>query len=131
MKKISLLTVIPLGIFALTGCGNTAEKANTGAPKDVSPNQTYKVNELVEKVSADKDTWKGKEVIVTGLITFRSSINVGLVNKKWDKEVVVCVIQTPPKEDLGETVEVKGKISELVTQGESKAVKLEPCELKK
>ncbi len=131
MKKIILLMVISLGIFGLAGCGKTAEKANTDATKDVSPDKAFKVNELVEKVSADKDTWKGKEVIVTGLITFRSSINVGLVNKKWDKEVVVCVIQVPPKEELNETVEVKGKISELVTQGESKAVKLEPCEIKK
>lgn len=31
MKKIILLTVILLGIFALAGCGNTAEKANTEA----------------------------------------------------------------------------------------------------
>ena len=126
-----LIFIFACCIFALAGCGNTAEKANTAAPKDVSPNQTFKVNELVEKVSADKDTWKGKEVIVTGLITFRSSINVVLVNKKWDKESVVCVIQTPPKEELGETVEAKGKISEVITRGEDTAVKLDPCELKK
>ena len=41
---------------------------------------------------------KGKEVVVNGLITLRSSISVLLVNKKWDEEIVVCVLQTPPKE---------------------------------
>jgi hypothetical protein len=130
MKKIIFLTVILIAIFALAGCGRTAEKADTGAPKDVSPDKPFRVNELVEKVSAEKDAWKGKEVIVSGLITVRSSINVLLVNKKWDKEIVVCVLQTPPKENLGDTVEVKGKISELITQGEEKAVKLDPCVIK-
>lgn len=132
MKKTFFLSAIAfLGIFVLAGCGKTAEKANTEAPKAVSPETTFKVNELVDKVSAEKDTWKGKEVVVTGLITFRSGINVGLVNKKWDPQSVVCVIQTPPKEELGETVEVKGKISEVITQGENTAVKLDPCEIKK
>lgn len=131
MKKIILLTLISLGIFALAGCGKTTENANTQANKNVNPDKVFKVNELVEKVTADKDAWKGKEVIVNGIITFRTSITVGLVNKKWDKQVVVCAIQALPKEELDETVEVKGKVSEVTTQGESTAVKLDPCEIKK
>ena len=93
MKTISLLAVISLGIFALAGCGNTAENANTEAnknantqanknantqattnkepaktvfkPVEISPD-AVKVNEFVDKVAANLNAWKGKEVTATG-----------------------------------------------------------------
>lgn len=130
-KPFFLLTITFFGIFTLAGCGKTAEKANTEAPKAATPETPLKVDELVTKATAEKDVWKGKEVTVSGIVTFRSSINLGLVTKKWDNQVVVCVVQTPPTQNVDDTVEVKGKINEFVTQGESTAVKLEPCEVKK
>lgn len=132
MKKIILIAVISLGIFALIGCGKTAEKANTEAPKEVSPEKTFKVDELVDKVMAEKDTWKGKEVIVTGLVWSRSGVAKVLVTKRFDPKTVMCI--HPPSQqqlELSETIEVKGKISELTTNNVETTVKLEPCEIKK
>ena len=91
MKKINLLAVIFLGIFALAGCGKTAETANTGAPQnantvttpnkepaknvfkpvDISPD-AVKVNEFVDKVAANLNAWKGKEVTATGYVSMTS-----------------------------------------------------------
>jgi hypothetical protein len=137
MKKIILLTVILLGIFALAGCGNTAEKANTGAA-------AVKVDELVNKAVADKDAWMGKEVAVTGYVMIISGADgkggytMSLVMDKDSKNSetgnsVNCTVQggVPKEEVVLKTVEVKGKINRVNGTGNWKLVALEPCELKK
>lgn len=137
MKKIILLTVILLGIFALAGCGNTAEKPNTGAA-------AVKVDELVNKAIADKDAWMGKEVAVTGYVMMisgadgKGSYTMSLVMDKDSRNSetgnsVNCIVQggVPKEEVVLKTVEVKGKINRVNGTGNWKLVALEPCELKK
>src|SRR6185369_18048564 len=87
--------VLFAGLIGVGGCNktgtngntaapqNTAEKANTAAakneepakilkPGDVSPDKPLKVIELVDSVAADKNAWKGKEVVVTGYVSATS-----------------------------------------------------------
>ena len=133
MKKISLLTVVALGIFALISCGNTAEKANTGTV-------AVKVDELVNSAIADKDAWMGKEVAVTGYVgAYTGSggalgYRITLKNEagSQSKNGVFCTVPQGdvPKELVGKTVEVKGKFQS-VESSEYIWVKLDPCELKK
>jgi hypothetical protein len=143
MKKIILLTVISLGIF-LIGCGKTAEKANTDVPKDVSPEKTFKVDELVNNAIADKDASIGKEVAVTGYVMMTSGADgkggftMSLVMDKDSRNSetgnsVNCIVQggVPKEEVVLKTVEVKGKINRVNGTGKWKLVTLEPCEFKK
>ena len=135
MKKIILINVISFGIFALAGCGNTAEKTNT---------EPVKVNELVNKAVAYKDAWMGKEVAVTGYVMMtsgaegQSGYNLSLVTDKDSRNSetgnsVSCTVQpgVPKEEVVLKTVEVKGKIKRVDGTGKWKMVTLDPCELKK
>jgi uncharacterized alpha/beta hydrolase family protein len=129
---------------------NTAEKTNTTAtkneepaknnlkPGDVSPDKAVKVIELVDSVAADKDAWKGKEVAVTGYVSGTSGSGnhqlLTLTNEQTatNKKSITCAFQGDKPDALfAKTVEVKGKISFVNTDGEYKTVNLEPCELKK
>ena len=143
MRKISLLTVISLGIFAFAGCGNTAEKANTSEKANTGA-VAVKVDELVNSAIADKDAWMGKEVAVTGhvMMTSRaegeSGYTMSLVKDKDSRNSetgnsVNCTVQgdVPKAEVVLKTVEVKGKIKRVNGTGKWKLVELEPCELKK
>ena len=168
MKKIVLLAVISLGIFALAGCGNTAENANTGAPKsanaqanknantqatenkeparpvfkpvEISPD-AVKVNEFVDKVAANLNAWKGKEVTATGYVSMVSpkgndeGYNLQLRNDEKggsDAKIIGCFVQkgAMPEGIALKVVEVKGTVSELKTGDTFKAVYLDPCTLK-
>jgi hypothetical protein len=129
---------------------NTAEEANTAAakngepaknilkPGDVSPDKAVKVIELVDSVAADKDAWKGKEVAVTGYVSGTSGSGnhqlLTLTNDQTatNRKNISCAFQGgKPDEVFSKTIEVKGKISYVSTDGEVKMVSLEPCELKK
>lgn len=129
---------------------NTAEKANTAAnkneepaksilkPGDLSPDKTVTVIELVDSVAADKDAWKGKEVAVTGYVSGTSGSGkqqlLTLTNDQTatNKKDITCAFQGEKADAVfGKTVEVKGKINSVNTDGEYKSVNLEPCELKK
>jgi uncharacterized alpha/beta hydrolase family protein len=129
---------------------NTAEKANTAAtkneepaknilkPGDVSPDKAVRVIELVDSVAADKDPWKGKEVAVTGYVSGTSGSGnhqlLTLTNEQTttNKKSITCAFQGGKPDDVfAKTIEVKGKISSVNTDGEYKSVNLEPCELKK
>jgi hypothetical protein len=170
MKKISLMMVISLGIFALMGCGNTAENANTGAnknvntqankiantpatenkepaspvfkPVEISPDAA-KVNEFVDKVAANLNAWKGKEVTVTGYVSMASrkpsgdgydGYNLMLINdeKSGPKKWVGCSVLKGalPEGTALKTVEVKGTVTEIQTAGDGKGVTIDPCTLK-
>jgi hypothetical protein len=165
MKKLMLLTLISLGIFALAGCGNTAEKANTEAPKnantvanqnkepekketakavfkpvEISPD-AVKVNEFVDKVVANQNAWKGKEVTATGYVSMVSpkgnedGYNLQLRNDEKggsDAKVIGCSVQKGgvPEGIVMKAVEVKGTVSEVSIGDISKAVRLDPCTLK-
>ena len=167
MKKTFILAAIAsFGIFALAGCGtttentntavtntatngNTAGKANTAPtkneepskilkPDDVSPDQAVKVIELVDSIAADKEGWKGKEIVVTGFVNSTSSSGpqqlVTLTNDKaaTQSKVVNCSFQGKMPDGVAfQTVEIKGKIRDTRTDGESKTIDLEPCEVKK
>lgn len=163
MKNIFfLVTIASLGIFALAGCGsktektnsaatpNTAGKANTAAtkneepaarmlkPADVSTDQAVKVIELVDSIAADKDAWKGKEVVVTGFVNSTSSSGdqqlVTLTNDKaaTQSKSVSCSFKGKMPDGVAfQTVEIKGKIRDTQMGSESKSVYLEPCEVKK
>ena len=131
MKKIFFLAAIAsFGIFALAGCGNEGAKV-------------FKVNELVDKVTSDKDGWKGKEVTVSGYVSHMSGSDgangyrLNMIDHRNDESerYVVCKV---PQGDLPEgittkTVEVKGKIGTVHTQSylNLKSVTLDSCELKK
>ncbi|HEY0770687.1 MAG TPA: hypothetical protein VGD31_10175 [Sphingobacteriaceae bacterium] len=131
MKKIFfLLAMASFQIFALAGCGNTTEKV-------------FKVNELVDKVTVDKDGWKGREVTVSGYVMHTSGsggANGYVLNMKDQRNdeserYVVCKV---PQGDLPEgiaakTIEVKGKIGSVTMQNylNLKSVMLDSCELKK
>ena len=167
MKNIILLTVISLGIFALAGCGNTAEKANTNTPKnantdapqkaDTDANQNkepaktvfkpveispdaVKVHEFVDKVVANQNAWKGKEVTVTGYISMVSprgsedGYNLQLWNdeKGGSAKMVGCIVRkgSMPEGIALKTVEVKGTVSEVRIDNNLKVVSLDPCTLK-
>ena len=160
MKKIVLLTVVSLGIFALAGCGSTDEKANTEAPKNVNteanqnkePAKTVfkpieispdavKVNEFVDKVAANLNAWKGKEVTATGYVSMTSprgnddGYMLQLRNDEKggsDAKVIGCSVQKGgvPEGIVMKAVEVKGTVSEVSIGDTSKAVRLDPCTLK-
>jgi uncharacterized membrane protein YcgQ (UPF0703/DUF1980 family) len=162
MKNIILITVISLVIFALAGCGKTSENTNTATtqntsgkantaptkseepaakmlkPADVSPDQAVKVIELVDSIAADKEGWKGKEIVVTGFVNSTSSSGpqqlVTLTNDKaaTQSKVVNCIFQGKMPDGVAfQTVEIKGKIRDTRTDSESKTIDLEPCEVKK
>ena len=164
MKKISLLTLISLGIFALAGCGNTAEKANTEAPKnantvanqnkepekkeparpvfkpvEISPD-AVKVNEFVDKVAANLNAWKGKEVTATGYVSMTSPrgnedgymLQLRNDEKGGSAKMVGCIVRkgSMPEGIALKTVEVKGTVSEVRIDNNLKVVSLDPCTLK-
>ena len=156
MKKVFLLLAIAsFGIFALAGCGKTADNTNTAAtqnsgqkantatgnilkPGDVSPDKAIKVSDLVDGVSADKDAWKGKEVAITGYVSGSSGSTDHLLltmtsgQTATDKKSVSCALQGVKSADVfTKTIAVKGKINSSNTDSEFKNVNLEPCELKK
>ena len=159
MKKIILVTVISLGIFAIAGCGKTAEKPNTEAiqnkepvkkvlkPGDLSPDKAVKLDELVESAVADMMAWTDKEVAVTGYVIGVSGSGgkdgflMTLVNEKTSNKVrnsMSCNAPPNPSQPplpeggvLGKTVEVKGKIKKVEMEPDRYHVKLDPCELKK
>ena len=131
MKKILfLLAIASFEIFALAGCGNTSEKV-------------FEVNELVNKVTADKDGWKGKEVTVSGYVTHMSGsdgkngYHLSMKNHRNDESErhVVCKVSQGdfPEGIATKTVEVKGKIGLIHTQNylNLKSVTLDSCEVKK
>lgn len=162
-----LVTITSFGIFALAGCGKTSENTNTAVtntvangnsagkantattkseepaakmlkPPDVSPDQAVKVIELVDSIAADKEGWKGKEIVVTGFVNSTSSSGpqqlVTLTNDKaaTQSKTVSCSFQGKMPDGVAfQTVEIKGKIRDIRTDGESKSIYLEPCELKK
>lgn len=160
-KIYFLLATVSFGIFVLAGCGgaagntnkatntNTAGKANTAVTKtdepaksvlkaaDASPDKPVKVSELVDGVAADKDGFKGKEVAVTGYVSGTSGTAPHLLLTIFDeatatnKKNVACTFTGKDDEVFGKTVTVKGKISSSSTDGETKMVTLDPCELKK
>lgn len=131
MKIFFLLTAIAsFVIFALAGCGNESEKV-------------YKVGELVDKVTADQDGWKDKEVTVSGYVSLTSGADgangysLNMVDNRNDETErhLICKI---PQKDLPEgiadkTIVVKGKIGLIYTQNylNLKNVTLDSCEIKK
>lgn len=128
MRKIILLTVISIGISSLAGCGNTDEKA-------------FKVNELVDKITADKDAWKDKEVTVTGYVRQTSSWDgqkgYGLLlidnEKDESRKFINCNVPqgVKPEGIATKTVEVKGKIGRVTISDDMKSIMLDSCEVKK
>ncbi len=131
MKKVFIFTAIAsFGIFALAGCGNANEKV-------------FKVGELVDKVTADKDGWKGKEVTVSGYVSYVPSSDgangyiINMTDHRNDESERHVVCKVPqgdiPREIATQTVEVKGKIGLVHTQSylNLKSVTLDPCEIKK
>lgn len=114
--------------FVFVGCGNTSEKV-------------FGVIELVGKATADKDGWKGKEVIVSGYVSNVSPHGANgyvlhMINHRRDESErhVHCSV---PQGDLPEgiantTIEVKGKIGLVTTQNylDMKTVTLDSCELR-
>ena len=154
MKTKILVAIASLGIFALSGCGNTGDNTNTAAsntgqrtnatatktlkPGDVSPDKAIKVSDLVDSVASDKDAWKGKEVAVTGYVSGTSGSESHLLLTMTDEQTatnkrdISCALQGVKSADVfTKTIAVKGKISSSNTDGEFKNVNLEPCELKK
>ena len=79
MKNMFLLRVIVFfGIFVLISCIKTTDQAttvgkNNEAPKEVDDKQTFSIEELVDRATADKDNWQGKEVTVSGYVSFTPS----------------------------------------------------------
>lgn len=150
MKNIFLLPVIVFfGIFVLINCTKTTDKATTigknhEASKEVNANQTFSIEELVDRATADKDNWQGKEVTVSGYVSHmpRSEGANGYVismSSKHDSDSgqwqLTCKV---PQGDLPEgiiskTIEVKGKIGLVHRQSylNLKSVTLDPCEIKK
>lgn len=154
-----LLAMGSFGIFA--GCGmsantnsapaqNTVAKTNTAAapktdapaastlkPGDVSPDKPVKVIELVDSVAASKDGWKGKDVAVTGYVSGTSGsgdhLLLTLTNDQTSNSKIISCAAKGVKADevFSKTIDVKGKISSINTDGEVKTINLEPCELKK
>lgn len=131
MKKIFfLLAIASFGIFALAGCGNPTEKV-------------FRVGELVEEVTADKDIWKGKEVTVSGYVTHMSGsdgangYHLSMIDHRTDETERHVICKVPqgnlPEGIATKTVEVKGKIGLVTKQTylNLKSVVLDSCELKK
>ncbi len=156
MAKIHLLLAIAaFGIFAFAGCGNTTEKTNNAVakntaavktdepaktvlkPGDAGPDKAVKVSELVDGVAADKDAWKGKEVAVNGYVSGTSGSGTHQLLTMTDEQTstnkknISCAFQGKSDEVFSKTIQVKGKISYVSTDGEVKMVSLDPCELKK
>ena len=144
MKNIFLLPVIVFfGIFVLISCTKTTDK-NNEAPKEVSANQTFSIEELVDRATADKDNWQGKEVTVSGYVSYMPSsdgANGYIVNmsSKYNSDggqwQLTCKVPQGdlPKGIISKTIEVKGKIGSVHRQSylNLKSVTLDPCEIKK
>lgn len=131
MKKIFLLTaIVSFVIFAPAGCGNPNEKV-------------FGVGELAEKATADQDSWKGKEVTVSGYVTHMSrsdganGYRLSMIDHERDETERHVSCKVPqgvlPEGIATKTVEVKGKIG-LITKRpymNFRSVELESCEIKK
>ena len=150
MKNIFLLPVIVcFGIFVPISCTKTTDQAttigkNNEASKEVSANQTFSIEDLVDRATADKDNWQGKEVTVSGYVSHMPSSDgaKGYVvymssehNSDGSQWQITCKV---PQGDLPEgiiskTIEVKGKIGLVHRQSylNLKSVTLDPCEIKK
>jgi hypothetical protein len=162
MKNILfLLAIISFGIFALAGCGKTAENTNTAAtqntatkantaptktegattsilkPGDVSPDKTVKIVELADSVTADKDAWKGKEVAVSGFVSGTSGsgdhILLTLTSEQLatNKKNVTCAVKGVKTDDVFSKNIEVKGKISHVEDGEYKSISLDPCELKK
>lgn len=154
MKTIFLIAVASFGIFALWGCGKTSDNTNSAAtakgtkneapaknimkPSDVNPDKPVQIADLVDSVAADKDGWKGKEVVVTGYVSGTSGSTDHLLLTMISDQTVTnnrdisCALQGVKSADVfTKTIEVKGKISSSNTDSDFKSVNLDPCELKK
>jgi len=131
MKKIFfLLAIASFEIFALAGCANTTEKV-------------FKINELVDKVTADKDGWKGKEVTVSGYVTHMSGSDgangyvLNMIDQRNDESERYVVCKVPqgslPEGIATKTIEVEGKIGSVTMQNylNMKSVVIDFCELMK
>ncbi len=168
MKKIILLTVISIGIIALIGCGVATEKAKTDTPKntktdtpkntntetnqnkepaknvfkpvEISPD-AVKVKDLIDKVVANLNNWKGKEVKVTGYVTAISGKGgedgyaLTLTNDEMggSENNVGCYVKNEDKPEgiMGKAVEVSGTVSGMDSDKKGKSVYLQSCSLKK
>ena len=129
-KKIFLLTIAYVLIFALAGCGVSGEKV-------------FGVNELVDTVTADQDGWIGKEVTVSGYVSHMSGSDgangyfLNMINDRRDESERYVVCKVPqgalPEGIATQTVEVKGKIGSVKTQNylNQKRVTLDACGFKK
>ena len=120
MRRIVLLAVISICIFAMMGCGAATEKANTVAnknaaappaqntqapktalkPGDVTPDKAVTVKELVDAVAASSDGWTGKQVSVTAYVSATSesgpkNLLLTLKNDKADtsNQSMSCLVQ--------------------------------------
>lgn len=161
MKLVFLLTAIFLTSFVFSGCGGSAEKANTptGAnssektnttsvkadesrqsslkPEDIGPDRVLKVIELAEAATADEAAWREREVSVSGYVWEGSGAAENIVTITNDEKAVrtttvSCHLEAKKPDGLNnKTVEFKGKISYVTKYGDSKGVNLKPCELKK
>ena len=127
MKNMFLLRVIVFfGIFVLISCIKTTDQAttvgkNNEAPKEVDDKQTFSIEELVDRATADKDNWQGKEVTVSGYVSYMPSsdgANGYIVNmsSKYNSDggqwQLTCKVPQGdlPKGIVSKTIEVKGKI---------------------
>lgn len=131
MKKIFFLqAAAALGIFLSAGCGNAGEKV-------------FGVNDLVDRVTADKDGWKDKEVKVSGYVMHMSRSEgasgyiLNMIDRRSDESerYVNCKVPQgePPEAITTQTVEVRGRIGTVTTQNylNQKRVTLESCAIKK
>ena len=101
----------------------------------------FKVGELVDKVTADENTWKGKEVIVSGYVSNTSGsesengYNLNMTDHRNDESErrVYCKISQKnlPEGIESKTIEVKGKIGSVTRRNylNMKTVTLESCEI--
>ena len=140
---LTVAMVLVVGLITLSGC-NSASNANTGATNanTGSTDKIYKVDELAAAALADKATWTGREVTITGYIRGNSDsgganipgYTIFLVNDNTvlGKNTVWCQVPqgNMPEGMISKTVEVKGKIKS-VEPGEDNIITLDPCEIKK
>ena len=150
MKNIFLLPVIVcFGFFFLISCTKTTDQAttigkNSDASKEVSANQTFSIEELVDRATANKDNWQGKEVTVSGYVSYMPSSDgangyvVSMSSKHNSDQSQWQLTCKVPQGDLPEgiiskTIEVRGKIGSVHRQSylNLKSVTLDPCEIKK
>ena len=129
-KIIFLLAIVSFEIFALAGCGNTTGKV-------------FKVGELVDKVTADIAGWKGKQVTVSGYVSYMPNSDGanGYVSNMTDhrsdesERHIICKVPQGvlPEGIATKAIEVKGRIGSVTKQHylNLKSVTLDSCELKK